>query len=126
MDSEDLEKAGIIVFHDDGVCNYGRLVELYLELTHPDNDRLFQTAKNGKPDKVLHNFDNPTLFSNANCGKNKIGSTIRTLSEMLGICDVTNHGMRSTGIQTLTRSGYDNNKILELTGTTYNFKLFID
>ena len=116
-DAENLEKSGLIMFHDDGICNYGRFFELYLSHLNPENERLFQKArKKGDAKDLLANFDELVLYERANIGKNTIGSTIKTVSDLLGVKDVTNHSMRASGIQVMDQGGYDHNKITELTG----------
>ena len=100
----------------DQKINPGRLMELYLQFTHPENNRLFQRARTVSKKFDLHDLDQTQLFENAAVGKGTVGKNLRALCELLGKDELTNHCLRTTGINILKRSGYDDREIMAVSG----------
>ena len=107
----------IIPYFPDELCNPGKLMELYLELTHPDNQRLFQRARDSSAKKFnLHDLNTVILFENAPCGIGTIRKNLKTLCQLLGKEEFTNHSIRTTGINILKRAGYGDRDITSVSG----------
>ena len=118
-DSEELNN--LVPFLKNEVCNPGNLMELYLELTNPENARLFQRARDSSKKKFnLHDLDVTVLFENAPVGRDAINKNLKTLCQILGKEEMTNHCIRTTGINILKRSGYDDRDIVATSGIYFS------
>ena len=106
----------MIVFHDDGLCNTGRLLELYLQLLNPNNNRLFQKARSKSRSFDIHNFEVVSLYENSPVGKHKIKENMKMLCSIVGCDELPNHSVRRTAIENLKRLGYEDREIMAKSG----------
>ena len=116
--SENLEKCGIIPFCTDA-CGYnpGEFLEMYIELTNPEQNRLFQ-----KPQRIcrwfdIHKFDIKVLFENKQLGANMVAKMLKKLLAAARQPEkYTNHCLRPTGITGLKELGYEDRAIMNISG----------
>ena len=115
---EDLNNVIVFKKPDDttSTCNLGRFFQLYLELLHPEQDRLFQKAKSQNRSFSIHDFSKTVLFEKSPVGKHKIPKNMKTLCEILGKPPVTNHDIRATAITQLKKLGIDDRAICAASG----------
>lgn len=117
-DDEDLEKSGIIPFcNDEHGYNPGEFLENYLELTNPQQERLFQKPQRDCRKFDIHSFGTKQLFENKCLGKNMISSMLKKLLHAAGQPEkYTNHCLRPTGITGLKELGFEDRAIMNISG----------
>ena len=116
---EDITCSGLIPFNaDDYGFDPGRLLELYMDKLHPENEHLFQKALLINRKFSLHDPSSTRKpwFSNQNIGKNRIGKLLPTLCETVGLPVLQNHSIRATGIRAMKRAKFEDREVAMLSG----------
>ena len=118
-----MEKCGIIPFCTDAHgYNPGEFLEMYIELTNPEQGRLFQKPQRACKWFDIHKFDIKTLYENKQLGHNMVSTMLKKLLEAAGQPKkYTNHCLRSSGITGLKELGYDDRAIMNLSGKFNSF-----
>eukprot|EP00117_Sycon_ciliatum_P049545 scpid80614/ scgid35100/ len=90
-------------------------VKRYFSKLHPRIDRLFQRARVAKGE-VLPS-DMPCWFIKSPLSHNLLGMMMKMISESAGLSTVyTNHCVRATSIVRLREAGFEDRKIISVTG----------
>lgn len=114
---ENVADAGIIPFYEDEYgYNPGLILDLYLAVTCDENPRFFQRIRRPSNKWDLHSYSSLVWFEKHPCGKHKIEEFLKTICKLAGVDQLSNHSLRSTGIQALHRDGFSVHDICRMTG----------